>query len=260
MGSVRIPAAYCGVYGFKPAHSAISQDGLEKTAPSLDTIGPIARNLDVLERVSRILSDFGEGHSDRPVAVLTALSGVECDAAVLVGYQSAVGILSATDELTLPHPPRRVRFAGFIAASRYLAEHLADADPAAISPALTKLLTYGPKRSATDLSEDQRVLAETKSALLSALDAYSAVLMPCAPQLPFPHKEAAPANQADFTCLANVAGLPAISIPAGYSNDGLPVAVQLVGKTGHEAGLFALARKLDAALAAYRPPAIFGYW
>ena len=41
MGSVRIPAAYCGVYGFKPAHAAVSQDGLEMTEPSLDTIGPL---------------------------------------------------------------------------------------------------------------------------------------------------------------------------------------------------------------------------
>jgi aspartyl-tRNA(Asn)/glutamyl-tRNA(Gln) amidotransferase subunit A len=257
MGSVRIPAAYCGVYGFKPAHAAISQIGLEKTEPSLDTIGPLARNLDVLKRVSRIVSEFGEGQSDGPIAVLADLGGVECNAFVLAGYQSAVAILQATDELTLPHLPTRVRFAGFIAASRYLAEQLAGSD--AISPILTKLLTYGPKRSAADLAEDQRVLAETKSALLSALETHSAILMPCAPQLPFAHSAAAPANQADFTCLANVAGLPAISIPVGYSDDGLPVAVQLVGKTGHEAGLFALARKLDAALAAYRPPAIFDF-
>jgi aspartyl-tRNA(Asn)/glutamyl-tRNA(Gln) amidotransferase subunit A len=56
MGSIRIPAAYCGVYGFKPAHSAISQDGLEKSEPSLDTIGPLARDLHTLERVSRSTS------------------------------------------------------------------------------------------------------------------------------------------------------------------------------------------------------------
>jgi aspartyl-tRNA(Asn)/glutamyl-tRNA(Gln) amidotransferase subunit A len=257
MGSVRIPAAYCGVYGFKPTHAAISQHGLEKTEPSLDTIGPLARDLDLLEQVSRAISEFGEGHGDGSVAVLADLGGVECDASVLAGYLSAVAILSASDELTLPHLPTRVRFAGFIAASRYLAERLAGAE--AISPMLAKLLTYGPKRSAADLAEDERVMTDTKSALLSALETHSAILMPCAPQLPFPHSEAAPANQADFTCLANVAGLPAISIPAGYSDDGLPVAVQLVGKTGHEAGLFALARKLDTALAAYRPPAIFGY-
>ncbi len=257
MGSIRIPAAYCGVYGFKPAHAAISQDGLEMTEPSLDTIGPLARNLDVLERVARAISDFGEGQGDGPVATLAGLGGVECEPAVRAAYEQARAHLGATGEISLPHAPTRIRFAGFIAASRFLARHLADADPAKISPALTKLLSYGPKREAADRQEDAKVLAESKGALMAAVATYGAILLPTAPQSAFPHSEAAPANQADFTCLANIAGLPAIAIPAGWSDDGLPVGVQLIGKAGHEAGLFALARRLDAALAAYRPPASF---
>ncbi len=259
MGSIRIPAAYCGIYGFKPAHSAVSQDGLEMTEPSLDTIGPLARDLDVLERVSRVVSDFGEGGADGPVAVLDGLGGVVCEPAVLDAYEGAKAALDANSAMQLPYLPSRIRFAGFIAASRFLSEHLAGADPAKFSPALAKLMTYGPKRSDTDLASDRRVLAETKAALEAAFDIYGAILMPAAPQTAFPHSEAAPANQADFTCLANIAGLPAIAIPAGWSDGGLPVGVQLIGKTGHEADLFALARKLDARLAAYRPPANFGY-
>lgn len=257
MGSIRIPAAYCGIYGFKPAHAAVSQDGLEMTEPSLDTIGALARDLDVLERVSRVISDFGEGGGDAPVATLAGLGGVECQPSVLASYAKAQEHLGATTEITLPYDPTRIRFAGFISASRFLAAHLADADPAKISPALAKLLTYGPRRSEVDLIEDRKVIAETKAALDAAIENYGAILLPTAPQAAFPHSEAAPANQADFTCLANIAGLPAISIPAGWSDDGLPVGVQLVGKSGQEAGLFALARKLDAGLAAYRPPANF---
>ncbi|MBL0924874.1 MAG: amidase [Sphingomonadaceae bacterium] len=259
MGSVRIPAAYCGIYGFKPAHSAISQDGLEMTEPSLDTIGPLARELDVLERVSRVISDFGEGSGERPVGLIAGLGGVECQPSVLAAYHAAKTALGAIAEIKLPHPPTRIRFAGFIRASRFLAVHLADADPAKISTLLAKLMSYGPKRSESDLAEDRKVIAETRAALEAAVGMHGAILMPTAPQVAFPHSEDAPANQADFTCLANIAGLPAISIPAGWSEDGLPVGVQLVGKTGDEAGLFALARKLDRALAAYRPPASFGY-
>ena len=258
MGSIRIPAAYCGVYGFKPAHTAVSQDGLEMTEPSLDTIGPLARDLDVLERVSRVISNFGGGVAGGPVAIVKALGGIECDLPVLNAFEAAQLALGANVEIELPYPPSRIRFAGFIRASRFLAAHLADAEPVKISPALAKLLTYGPKRSAADLAEDAQVIAETKAALKAALETYGAILMPTAPQAAFPHSKAAPANQADFTCLANIAGLPAIAIPAGWSNDGLPVGVQLMGKAGDEAGLFALARKLDAALAAYRPPANFG--
>lgn len=259
MGSVRIPAAYCGVYGFKPAHTAVSQDGLEMTEPSLDTIGPLARDLDVLERVSWVISDFGGGVAGGPVTIVRALGGIECDPPVLNAFEAAQLVLGANVEIELPYPPSRIHFAGFIRTSRFLAAHLADADPVKISPALAKLLTYGPKRSAADLAEDAQVIAATKAALKAALERFGAILMPTAPQAAFPHSKAAPANQADFTCLANIAGLPAIAIPAGWSNDGRPVGVQLIGNIGHEAGLFALARKLDTALAAYRPPANFGY-
>lgn len=259
MGSIRIPAAYCGIYGFKPAHSAISQDGLELTEPSLDTIGPLARDLDVLEAVSRVLSDFGEGDAAGPVATLAGLGGVECEPAVLAAFKNAKSLLGSKSEIDLPCPPARIRFAGFIRASRFLAAHLTDADPPKISPLLGKLLTYGARRSEADLAEDGRVIAETKAAIEAALETHAAILLPTAPQTAFPHSEVAPASQADFTCLANIAGLPAICLPSGWSDDGLPVGVQLIGKTGHEAGLFALARRLDTALAAYRPPANFGY-
>jgi aspartyl-tRNA(Asn)/glutamyl-tRNA(Gln) amidotransferase subunit A len=259
MGSIRIPAAYCGIYGFKPAHVAISQDGLEMTEPSLDTIGPLARDLDVLERVSRAISKVGEDAARGKVAVLAEGHGVSIQDTVNKQFIDAKEVMGANSAVTLPYPLSRVRFAGFIRASRFLAAHLAGGDPAKISPALAKLLSYGPKRSEADLAEDAAVIEATKAALAAAVESYGAILMPTAPQVAFPHSEAAPANQADFTCLANIAGLPAIAIPAGWSDDGLPVGVQLIGKTGYEAGLFALARKLDAALAAYRTPANFGY-
>ncbi|WP_367947264.1 amidase family protein [Sphingopyxis sp. BSNA05] len=58
MGSVRIPAAYCGIYGLKPTRGAISQDGLEIAEATLDSIGPMARSLEDLEACSRILLDI----------------------------------------------------------------------------------------------------------------------------------------------------------------------------------------------------------
>jgi aspartyl-tRNA(Asn)/glutamyl-tRNA(Gln) amidotransferase subunit A len=256
MGSIRIPAAYCGVYGFKPAHAAISQDGLEMTEPSLDTIGPLARDLDVLERVSRVISDFGDD-ARYDVLTLKDLGGVECSADVVRCYDWACKRAHVDGQFALPHPLSRVRFAGFIAASKWLAAHLNDADTSLLSPSLQKLLGYGPKRSAGDWAEDQEILQSTADALKTALRPHGILLMPTAPQTAFPHSEAAPANQADFTCLANVAGLPAISIPAGWSSDGLPIGVQLVGNPGFEPALFALAKSLDGAIKAYRPPANF---
>ena len=65
-----------------------------------------------------------------------------------------------------------------------------------------------------------------------------------------------PVSQADFCALANVAGLPALSLPTGFDPDGMPVAVQLVGAPASEPLLFTVARRLDAALRGYAPPPI----
>jgi aspartyl-tRNA(Asn)/glutamyl-tRNA(Gln) amidotransferase subunit A len=262
MGSIRIPAAYCGVYGFKPAHEAISQDGLERAEPSLDTIGPLARDLETLERVARMISNFGDGDNTGPGTVaagmiLGDLGGVECTPDVLAVYDQAKATLGTLQEATLTTPLSRIRYAGFIKTSKYMAAAFADADQELLSPILRKLLSYGPKRSAADWAEDQRILATTRDEVQRLVTRNGWLIMPTAPQTAFPHSETAPANQADFTCLANIAGLPAINIPAGWSDDGLPIGVQLVGQIGHEAGLFDLAKALDGVLAAYRPPANF---
>ncbi len=79
-------------------------------------------------------------------------------------------------------------------------------------------------------------------------------MLPTVPNPPFAHSAPEPAAQADFTCLANIAGLPALSLPMGWTADGLPLGVQIVGRDGYEAGLFALARHLDIKLGAYRAP------
>lgn len=257
MGSIRIPASYCGIYGFKPANAAVSQDGLEPAEPSLDVIGPLARDLDTLERVARVISDFGEGDGTAAGMILSDLGGVDCMPDVLTVYDKARATRGKLKSETLSIPLSRLRFAGFIATSRAMATHLAGADPAKLSPVLTKLLTYGPKRSPADWAEDQQILQDARSEIRALVTRNSFLLLPTAPQPAFPHSDPAPANQADFTCIASIAGLPAISIPAGWSADGLPIGVQLVGNVGHEAHLFALARALDGVLAAYRPPASF---
>ena len=151
----------------------------------------------------------------------------------------------------------RIRFAGFIATSRAMATHFAGADSTKLSDTLKALLAYGPRRSDADWAEDQAILGATRHAVQTAIEQQGFILLPTAPQTAFPHSEAAPANQADFTCLANIAGLPAISIPAGWSDEGLPIGMQIIGQVGDEAGLFAIAKTLDHTLAAYRPPALF---
>lgn len=251
MGSVRIPAAHCGVYGFKPATGRVSQDGLEPADLSLDAIGPLARDLDTLERVARVMSDFGEDRIEGAGATLAG-HGVEIHREVLRVFAKVVHDMDAEPEVaSLSHPCGRIRFAGFIGVSQAMAAHL---EGVAVSDHLAKLLTYGPKRSAEDREEDRAILQTTRDEVRAVVERHGFLVLPTVPNPPFPHAAQEPAAQADFTCLANIAGLPALSLPAGWTGDGLPIGVQIVGPEGAEAGLFALARTLDQQMGAYRPP------
>ncbi len=252
MGSVRIPAAHCGIYGFKPATDRVSQDGLEPADPALDAIGPLARDLDTLQRVARVMSEFGDNGIDGAGAILVD-HGVELHPAVAHAFGLALGALDQPlAQVTLTQPNSRIRYAGFIQVSRKLAEHLAGIQ---VSERLAKLLTYGPERPADEWTQDQEILASTRDEVHAIIARHGFLLMPTVPNPPFAHASREPAAQADFTCLANIAGIPAISLPAGWTDDGLPLGVQLIGAPGAEAALFALARHLDRKLCAYRVPA-----
>lgn len=251
MGSVRIPAAHCGIYGFKPATQKVSQAGLEPADLSLDAIGAMARNLELLQRVCETISDFGDAPLPGNGAILTG-HGVNVESGVAQVFERALGALnSAPAKAHLSNPQSRIRFAGFIQISTRMAAHLRDV---AVSDHLAKLLTYGPKRYLAGLTEDRGVLTITRDEVCNLVEKHGFLIMPTVPNPPIAHSEAEPADQADFTCLANIAGLPAISIPAGWTDNDLPIGVQLVGPVGCEQGLFTLARQLDSKLGAYRPP------
>jgi len=254
MGSVRIPAAYCGVYGLKPTHGAISEDGLAYLEPGLDCIGPLARNLDLLERAWQVLaSDPGQAVTFKRALVLGRQSEVEVQPVVTAGFEAALrGLPLPRATLDLPDSLTDIRMAGLVSAGQWL---IADLGPEyhenklGLSDELKFILNI-----TAGMKQRPEVLARTRTAVREALGSDSVLIMPTAPQVAFPHGTRAPSNQADFTCLANIAGLPALSLPSGSSEDGLPAGVQIVGPSGSEPGLIALARQLDNQLQAYRHP------
>jgi aspartyl-tRNA(Asn)/glutamyl-tRNA(Gln) amidotransferase subunit A len=243
LGSVRIPAAYNGVYGLKPTAGALPDDGLEPLHRGFDVIGPLARSLPVLERVWHVLRDSQESRSSPQayqVLVLSDLGEVACEPAVLAGYERMLARLPGVGTVSLPPLPR-VRIAGFVEAARALSAALGpDRRPDLLSPELRWLLDFGDAAP-----RDPPLLDDVRNTLTEALGDNGVLIMPTAPQAAFLHGGLAPANQADFTCLANIAGLPALAIPAGRDADGMPVGVQIVGPAGSEALLFAVARTLD---------------
>ncbi|WP_339320718.1 amidase family protein [Paenibacillus sp. FSL R10-2734] len=58
-GSIRVPSAYCGVYGFRPTHDVVNMEGVIPLSPQFDTVGWMADRLDVLQKVGEVLLGFG---------------------------------------------------------------------------------------------------------------------------------------------------------------------------------------------------------
>jgi aspartyl-tRNA(Asn)/glutamyl-tRNA(Gln) amidotransferase subunit A len=118
------------------------------------------------------------------------------------------------------------------------------ADPTATTPGFRAALQYGRDAGTVRLARAMFRLAEVRAGALRALDACDLLLMPTAPQRAFAFGAPPPPDQADFTALANIAGLPALAMP--WPAEDLPASVQLVGRPYAEALLVGVAEALSA--------------
>jgi aspartyl-tRNA(Asn)/glutamyl-tRNA(Gln) amidotransferase subunit A len=258
LGSVRIPAAYNGVYGIKPTHGAIPDAGLVPLSEWLDSIGPIARSLDDLAELLAVLCDPAEqAAAPMRIVVLDSFDDRDCEPGVCAAYERALALVADMPRSTLVLEDKAgIGFAGFIVSTRELIGHLGNARHEAadkLSKELRFMLDYAGSRSEADVARAEAIIARTRDAVRDAVGKDGVLLMPTAPQAAFVHTNRPPATQSAFTAFASIAGLPAISIPAGLDGNGLPVAVQLVGPENSETALIALARKIDAGLAGFVP-------
>lgn len=264
LGSIRIPAAYCGVVGLKPTNGLVPDEGLLLLVERWDTIGPLARSVADAAAVMAALAPLGAARPARRVATLSSMAAVPLHPAVADAFRLARSLLEGlgvtVEERLVDIDHHRVRLAGFVEAareadSRYGPEMAAN--PEGFSEAFRASLAFGRAFAEPALAEGRRAIEAAAAALRAVLQADDAILLPTAPQPAFPFAGEAPVSQADFTALANIAGLPALAIPAGWTSDGLPVGVQLVGRPGEEATLLGLGARLEDALGAHRWPMDF---
>jgi aspartyl-tRNA(Asn)/glutamyl-tRNA(Gln) amidotransferase subunit A len=262
LGSIRIPAAYCGITGLKPTQGQVPLAGMVCLVERLDCIGPMARSVEDCAAVMAVLAELAPAAPIARIATLSSCDSVEQEPAVRAAVRLAESLLAGlglqveAHRALIDHP--RVRLAGFIEAAReadaLFGADLA-ADPQGFSPQFRSYLEFGRGIDPATVAQGRRTMDAAASELSAVLQVADAVLLPTTPQAAFAHAGPVPVTQADFTALANFAGLPALALPAGWSADGLPVGVQLVGRRGQEAALLALGARLEAALNAWRPPA-----
>jgi len=207
------------------------------------------------------IADVPAAPEIRRVATLDSSDAVEQQGAVRAAVRLAGQLLSGLGvEVEARHADldhHRVRVAGFVEAAKAADAAfgpLLAADPQGFSDGFRAIVAFGRGIDDGAAAQGRRRADSARQALNGVLCLADAVLLPTTPQAAFAHGGPVPVSQADFTALANLAGLPALSLPAGWTEDGLPVGVQLIGRAGADAALLALGARLEAALNAWRPP------
>jgi aspartyl-tRNA(Asn)/glutamyl-tRNA(Gln) amidotransferase subunit A len=254
-GSVRIPAAACGLVGLKPTFGGVSTEGVVPLGVSLDHVGPIARTVDDVSILFDALrgyphvTDFPIGHDVSPDALRVGIPRRYffdlLEDGVRAAMEDAEGALRAAgvhlDEVDVPHAA--------LTAPVYLATVLAEAAQYHAATLETRAADYThPVRIRLEMSrfilaEDylraQRGRDVLRAEVESALLGRHALLLPTlpivAPRLGEPLVRIAGVAESvrnvtlRLTQLFDLTGHPAVSLPCGRGEGGLPVGAQLVG-------------------------------
>jgi AtzE family amidohydrolase len=265
-GSVRIPAAFCGVYGLRPTYGLVPLTGATLFAPSFDAVGPFARTVQdlalVLDAIAAPAVSFTRFLDRGPDGLRVARARGELwDGAtpeVLEATERVAEALGATRSVDLPYVGLARAAAIVITAAEGADQHqaLLRANPEIVDPRVRDRFLAGLGVSATDYLAAQRFRRWWQAQVTPLLADIDVLVLPtvaCA--APLIDQEAIEiggtvlptgAVLGRFTQPLSFIGLPALSVPVA-GPDGLPLGVQLAGRPHADGTLLAAAAALEAA-------------
>jgi len=292
-GSIRLPAAYCGIVGLKPTYGRVSRHGVVPVSWSCDHVGPMTRTVADCAAMLGVIAgeDERDATSGRvPVPDYQSFLGADikgrriaiCDAYLRKSVDSSVQILVETairqlealgatvEEIELPPPSEAVPALLGILTPEATAFHLRwlQERPEDYTPAVRERLELGAITPALSYLQAQRVRQRIVNEMRSALRGFDVVAMPTAPTAAtlletdlVTSAEADPdllAALINFTGPFDLTGFPAISIPCGFTENGLPVGLQLVAHPYAETTLFNVAQAYESSTDWHRrkPPVV----
>jgi len=277
LGSVRLPAAYCGVVGLKPTYGRVSTRGVVPLSFTLDHVGPLARSVRDVGLLLDAITGFDPQSPDScqapqadprsfvpddapslhgvTVGRLANIDEVEVEPGVARAFAAALDVLrglgATVRDVRLPgYDFGKARRAGLVVTEAEAAVIHADdiihrADR--FSPMLRLMLDYGATMKASHLVAAQRLIAGIAMHARAAFAGCDVILSPHGPQTAFAFDTDVPHSQADFTAIANLMGVPALSVPMGFAPNGLPVGLHMIGWPWGEAALLRIARAYERA-------------
>jgi amidase len=258
-GSVRVPASFCGLYGIRPTHDRLNLGGMMPQAPSSDTMGWFARDVDTFARVSEVL--LGEPIlASLPTRLVVAVDAFGfADAETAAALQPMVSTLSALvrevrEDLLAP-PGLSV----WARAQRSLQSYEAwltfrdwiDRHNPRLAFSVARNLALASAIPETERHWAALMRAEARARLAWLLSPGTILCLPTTP-FPAPRKGLSLATleplRARIACLAahgGLTGVPQVSLPGAHVH-GLPVGLSILGARGSDAVLVAVAKAMEA--------------
>ncbi len=251
-GSIRIPAACCGIVGFKPSFGAVPLDGCFPLAASFDHAGPMGRDVDACVRMLEGLApELPPRQADSLEEFHVGVAWCElADPLVRRRVQTAAARFPRRREIDFPFPDgTQALFMREVAQSHHgLFPEQAAFYGKNVRTKLERCIRV--TDAAVALAERERALYRERAA--AALGDLDLLITPTLISI------AAPAEADDLdireavirlTYPFNVLGWPALALPCGPAEQGLPASVQIVGPPGHDGAVLAAGRLFEAALA-----------
>jgi len=269
-GSLRRPAAHCGLFAFKPSIGQIARGGgFPQILADFETIGPLARSVEDMIAAFSIM----RGYDSRDARSLAALAPpVDFPGAPRIGYFPRVGsapvdaqIVRASDDfakalaadggridlIAAPFDLEAITAAWGAVASAGLAWHLGRTphDPASLGANARAMAASGTQRTLAEYLDSLAVALAARASAAALFERFDMLLCPAIAALAWPAeqafpswidgKPAGPRGHAIFTGWMNVAGLCAAAIPVAMTPDSGGIGMQLVAAPGRDLDLLA---------------------
>ena len=251
-GSIRVPAAFCGVTGLKTTHGRIPLGGVWPLAPSLDTVGPMARDVAGVAAGMALLEP-GFAVDVPPAGRLGRIRPTEID--VDPAIDSAVDAALARSGLTVTDAALPGWLAAREACGVIIDAEAAESNRELMTDPVKRDLLGAEVRARLDggaaITADQLAAARAaqpawRDAMTKALSEVDLLVLPTVPFYPPLLTEARGIHFTAYTNPVNLAGFPAVALPVP-SSQRLPASLQLIGPPGSEALLLATAAIVEAA-------------